>query len=215
MSSDIVGINLQPSEADNLADRIRRAGQARALTTFAKQVEEAAKADLRAEVDAEAERTGTGFSAKVDGIRASLSDPQPKPHVTDVEAFHAWWVEQGLENEATDVVEVMDHGRVAAVLRLYVEQEEILDTDWLGLLDALVVRTEYVLPAKPVDTLTASGRCVATDSGLRDVETGELVPGVDCHRGDPVLSVTPDTAAKARDGAVVRSYFGFTPEVGP
>ena len=210
--TSIVGIDLHPRPTDDLAAKVRRAGQARALTTFAKDVEDAAKKDLRAAIDVEAERTGTGFSAKVDGIRATLSDPQWKPSVTDVGAFDAWWIDQGLENEAVTRVGVVDHAKAAELLEMVVTRRGNR-LELAELVGAFTVTTEYRLPTKPCEWLMEAGRAVVTDVGLMDTSTGELIPGVEVRRSAPVLSVVPDKAAKARDAAVIRSYFGVTPEV--
>ena len=219
----LVGIDLHPRATDDLAAKVRRAGQARALTTFAKDVEDAAKKDLRAAIDIEAERTGTGFSAKVDGIRATLSDPQWKPSVTDVEAFQAWWVAAGLEFEEVDRLVVTDPALAVRSLTAYsnlrAENDPPADVLLLSCLTALAeslsVEHEVRLPAKPCEWLMESGRAVVTDAGLMDTSTGELIPGVEVRRSAPVLSVVPDKAAKARDAAVIRSYFGWTPAVTP
>lgn len=216
MNTAIVGIDLFPQPHDTLGDKVRRAGQARALVTFAKKVEDAAKADLSAEVEAESARTGTGFSAKVDGIRASLSDPQAKPRVDDREAFEEWWIGKGYEYAYNDRVEV--HSPRAAALALGVIGNPVFEDDDATLAAAardlaacLTVVTEYVLPANALDSLTENGTCTATDDGLVEIATGELVPGVVCARARPVLSIVPDKAAKARDAQIVASFFGVDP----
>lgn len=209
-----VSIDLVAHTGETLADKVRRAGQARALAELAKDVETAAKDDLQTEVDAEARRTGAGFSAKVDGIRASLSDPQNKPHVTDHDAFAQWWVGQGMEHDTSVRVDIFDHELAAQLLAMLAHRSgNRLELAELAK-DAMTSRNECVLPAKPMDQLTETGRCVATEDGLIDTHTGELVPGVGCTTARQTLSITPDKSAKARDAAMIRSYFGIPAELG-
>lgn len=228
-STEIVGINLAPQPGEALDDKVRRAGQAKALVTFAQDVEKAARADLQREVDHVAALTGTGFSAKVDGIRATLTDPQPKPRITDQDAFAAWWVEQGFEHTTREYVEVTDHAVAAAILRAVEDRAFGSDPNdaangLVELAGCLTVRREVLLPANPLGQLVKSGRCIVRGKGdghdepwwdFMDVETGELVPGVDVTPpADPVLQVTPDKDAKARYAAVIRSFFGMPVEIG-
>lgn len=201
-STAIVGIDLERRDDDQLGDKVRRAGQAKALVSFAQEVEAAAKRDLKREVDAEAARTGTGFSAKVDGVRATLSDPQPKPYVEDQEAFEDWWEASGFAFEVTWQVIVNDH---EACARAVMAGED--PTDFLNL------KRVMLLPENALDSLTAS-HFVVVDDGIVDTTTGEHVPGVSCRIAKPTLSVTPDKAAKARDRAVIASWFGMPVEIG-
>lgn len=219
MSADLVGIDLFPRpKTDTLADKVRRSAQARALVAFAKKVQDHADEDLHRDVKLVSEATGSGgFSKRVDGVRASLTDPQPKPRVTDSDEFGAWWVEQDLDHSIRFAVEVTDHGRAAsAVGALNGDDPErhnyLTPADAVNvLLSCLAVRTEVILPENAVDSLTESGRCVATDDGLVDLTTGEPVPGVSCFRAKQVLSVTPDKASKKRNERIVADYFGVDP----
>lgn len=201
-STAIVGIDLEPVTGEDLAAKVRRAGQAKALVSFAQDVEAAAKRDLKREVDAEAARTGTGFSAKVDGVRATLSDPQPKPYVEDAEAFEVWWVANDFRFDEARQVRVIDHDACAQAILNGEDPTEFLS-----------IKYETLLPDNPLDSLTASHFVVA-DDGIVDTTTGEHVPGVSCRIGKPTLSVTPDKQAKQRDRAVIASYFGMPAELG-
>ena len=218
----LVGLDLNIDQPATLADKIRRAGQTRALLDFVKDLDGLVRADLEAEAKADTDRAGGGgFTRKVDGVQATVTDPKPKPHVTDPDAFEQWWVDAGLEHETRDRVEAHDHELathyLAGILGAAAEEDdpEIEDPEvnWRSLArmlaDCLDHRTEYVLPEKPLDRLTEAGRAVATDNGLIDTETGEAVPGVECSRAAAQLRVTPDKEAKARDRALVASYFGL------
>lgn len=220
MSADnaLVGLDLNLGEG-SIAAKITRAGQARALKDFAAEIDRIARADLEAEAHHDsAQAGGGGWTRKVDGVQAVLTDPQPKPHVTDSAAFEQWWVEAGLEHETVERVEVVDHAKAAAALTWRERnRDDPRPVDLTGLLDGLEdackVVTDTVLPEKPLDRLLDTGRAVASDAGLIDTQTGEAVPGVECTRQNAQLRVTPDKQAKARNRAIVASYFGLPAEL--
>ena len=200
----LVGLDLNIDQPATLADKIRRAGQTRALLDFVKDLDGLVRRDLEAEAKGDTERAGGGgFTRKVDGVQAVVTDPKPKPHVTDPDTFEQWWVNAGLEHETRERVHVTDHDTLIYALR----EATTLHRD--AMMQVVEIVTEYVLPEKPLDRLTESGRAVATDNGLIDTETGEAVPGVECSRAAAQLRVTPDKEAKARDRALVASYFGL------
>lgn len=208
-STDVVGIDLRIDEQLPIADLIRRAGQARAVVAFAKDLEAHVKAELETAARADVkEAGGGGFSRTVDGVRATVSDPQPKPHIVDEDEFATWLLEHtDLDVQVVERVEVIDQVRAIEGVAL-VEAGDLM-AGAVKLRDSLKIVTEYRLPEKVLDTLIDSGRCIAKDAGLIDPTTGEMVPGVECSRAASTLSVTPSKQAKARDRAVVASFFGL------
>ncbi|MFA9432914.1 MULTISPECIES: hypothetical protein [unclassified Egicoccus] len=227
---EVVGLDIIARPGEALDEKVRRAGQAKALTTFAKEIEDAAREDLQAEVEQVAALTGTGFSAKVDGIRATLTDPQPRPRIADQDAFDAWWAAQGLEHEVRETLDIDNHAFrwIMAMREQFAADAPESGADYAIPADefhnlifgAITPSLERVLPAKPLDHLIESGRAVIRgnrDDGyvLLDPSTGEAIPGVDVDPpSKPVLQVVPDKQAKARDAAIVRSFFGLSVEIG-
>lgn len=208
-TTDVVGLDLRIDPDLSLADKVRRAGQARAIVAFAKDLEAHAKTELETAARADVkEAGGGGFSRTVDGVRATVSDPQPRPHVTDEAAFVTWLLEHtDVDVQTVERVEVVDQGIALQVLY----DSDDPPHEWVH--KAFRVVTEYRLPEKVLDTLVESGRCIAKDAGLIDPTTGETVPGVECSRAASTLSVTPSKQAKARDRAIVASFFNLPAEL--
>lgn len=214
--TDIVGLDLRLDPDLPIADRIRRAGQARAIVDFAKDIETHAKAELDTAARSDVERSGGGgFSRTVDGVRATLSDPQPKPYITDEAELATWLAEHtDLDVQVVERVEVIDQARAVECLRSMTEDAWDADQAADALIhDCLKVVAEYRLPEKVLDTLVESGRVVAHDNGLVDPATGDLVPGVECRRAKATMSVVPSKQAKARDRSIVASFFGLPAEL--
>lgn len=226
-STEIVGLDLRVGEQLPIADLIRRAGQVRAIRDFAADLERHAKAELeqaaREDVDTAG---GGGFSRTVEGVRAILSDPQPRPYIADEGEFVTWLLEHtDLEVQTVERVEVIDHDAATFALSgiLGADAEEgdpalpDPEADWhnlaTGLALALRHHTEYRLPERVLDTLIESGRTIVTSAGLADPATGETVPGVACQQAKATLSVTPSKQAKARDRAIVASFFNLPSEL--
>lgn len=194
-----MNIELYTEPAD-LAGRIRRAGQAKALYDLAKDLYENERAILKRVAELENDRTGTGFSHTVGGVRATLSDPQPKPHVTDKYLFVGWLVNAGVDVQWTERVEVTDHRELAKILGdWYQDRTSLLEEEVAGCFECLKIALSPALPADPFKALLESGRCFATDDGLIDTETGEIVPGVECTRAAQTITVNPSKGSKARD----------------
>lgn len=198
------------SPDDTLASRMRACIQAEALEGLVKDAKRHVRVALEDAVDQQSEVTGTSFTAKVDGWSAQFTDPQPKPSVTDHEAFAGWWVGEGLEHRTVERVEVVDHPR-AVSLMLALDGED--PGDVYELADCFMVVTEHVLPDKPLDLLTAP-RFKATDDGLVDTDTGEMVPGVECFRSARQLRLVPkDKRVRLEAKREVGVRLGVRPEL--
>lgn len=228
MSTDLVGIDLVPRPTDTIGDRIRRAGQAKALLDFATTVNDATRAALRKDVDALAEATGGGgFTKKVHGIRTTLTDPKAKAHVADAEAFGAWLkARTNVEVETAERVEVHSPRTAAIALRVideptFAEDFETLAAAARDLAASLKVTTDTILPGDVIGHLLAGkheGPPVLIDEDERlvwvDIADGTTheVPGTYVTPpANPQMQVVPDDDAKSRDLTMVMSFFGVDP----
>ena len=99
---------------ETLADRMRAAVQAEGLEALVKDAKTQVRTALADAVTDESERTGTQFTAKLDGWSAQWTDPDPKPSVTDREAFGEWaWHNAPYKVPETDVLIVKDEQAAA------------------------------------------------------------------------------------------------------
>jgi hypothetical protein len=209
--SGLVHVDLVPSHGEPIAAKIVRAGQARALRDFAEEVEAHAKQDLidAAQADIEA-AGGGGFSRTIDGVRATLSDPQLKPKIVDQPTFGDWWAAKGFPHDVTARVEIVDQATATQLLKA-VHDGTITDpTQALNdLAETLRATINVTPPDDALDILTSSGAFTTDQAGLIDTTTGEIVPGVACHRARQTLSVTPDKSAKARNRHAILNALGL------
>ena len=217
-------LELFTGAGDTLAERMQAAIQAEALEGLVKAAKKQVRTALEDAVASESERTGTSFTARLDGWSAQLTDPQPKPHVTDREVFVGWWVAEGFDHQTVERVEVTDHVRLATTIAIIMDDSAGdgsrlrtgADAEHLEqiLVESAKVVTEHVLPEKALDSLTADARFVVTDGGLVDTATGEHVPGVECSRTAPQLRLVPkDKTVRLSAQREVASRLGVAPEL--
>jgi len=197
---------------DTLADRLRAVARSTVLLDVVKELHEQARAALRDSVDELAEVTGTAGNHRVDGVAATLTDPQPKPRVADSEAFAGWFADAYPDDvETVNRVKVVDHQAAWDAL-----QDLDLGTDERAvnkLFHALEPVRETVLPEKALDLAYDRGRLHVTDDGVIDVDTGEWVPGLSVSRAKPTLQVRLEKAARAAAKRLVRDALGVPSEV--
>ena len=205
---------------ESLSDRLAAAAQARVLVDLVKDAQKHADTALRDSVDALSEQTGTAFTARGDGPlagwSAQITAPQPKPTVTDREAFAAWWSEQGWPCEMSPRVEVIDHERAWAALtwRERHANDDPIPVDLTGLLDGLEdackAYTEVILPEDA--PAKAAAECDPTDDGgYVHRDSGEMVPGLEWRQQAPQLRVVGSKDAKAAGRRQVCDLLGINP----
>jgi hypothetical protein len=213
-------LELFTGEGETLGDRMRAAVQAEGLEALVKDAKAHVRTALQDAVDAESERTGTSFTSKLDGWSAQMTDPDPKPQVTDRQAFGDWArLSTSLPIEVSDRVVVLDHEAAMELIELIVTRGGNRQTlaDLAG--TSLGIEEDYLLPADPITPLIDSDRCriIATnDDGwiLVDTKTGEKVPGVTVTRARPTLRLVPKgKAQRAKAKRDVAELLGVPAEI--
>jgi hypothetical protein len=202
---------------DSLDGRMRAVAQGTVLVDVIKGLLGEARTALEDSVRQVSEATGTAFTARKGGVSALVTDPKPKPRVSDPEAFGRWVVAKGGAVEVVTRVEVVDHAAAAEALGYYdekaptdaVEAAYLFQSLLSALGNSLAVRTEYVLPSDPFAPLVDKGRVVVTPDGVVDVDTGELVPGTAVTVANPTLQVRLDKRARAEAARQVRETLGL------
>jgi hypothetical protein len=201
--------------ADSLDGRMRAVAQGTVLVDVIKGLLAEARTALEDSVRQVSEQTGTAFTARKGGVSALVTDPQPKPRVSDPEAFASWVVAKGGAVEVVTRVEVVDHAAAAEALGYYdekaptdaVEAAYLFQSLLSALGNSLAVRTEYVLPSDPFAAY--SSWLAVTPAGVVDVDTGELVPGTAVTVANPTLQVRLDKRARAEAARQVRETLGL------
>jgi len=216
MSADL---ELFSGKGTTLAYRMRAAVQAEGLEALVKDAKTNVRDALKVAVDIESERTGTSFTGKLDGWSAQMTDPDPKPSVTDRQAFGKWVVHStSLPSEARLRVVVIDHDAASHIL-VNVGRGTIGNISIDDLFGALKVIDEYSFPADPFTPLLDSGRCMTVGSDvdgwmLVETETGETVPGVTVTRQQPQLRLVPKgKAQRAKARRDVAELLGIPAEI--
>lgn len=203
---------------DTLADRTRAVARGTVLVDVVKGLQDQAREALKQAVEQESERTGTAFTARLDGVTALLTDPQPKPKLIDRDAFAGWFAEAYPDDvEEVERVEVIDgHRAVRLTADIEVGAPDGQE-DWENAARALAscvkVYTEVLLPEKAIDLAYDRGRLHVTDDHVIDVDTGEPVAGLAASRGKPVMQVKLDKQARMVAGRQVREAMGIPAEV--
>lgn len=204
---------------DTLAERTRAVARGTVLVDVVKGLQDQAREALRQAVEAESERTGTAFTARLDGVTALLTDPQPKPRVADHGAFAGWFADAYPDDvQKVDRVEVLSPRGAVKVLSviespIFAEDTPTLAAAAVDLAACLSVTTEVLLPEKALDLAYDRGRLHVTDDHVIDVTTGEPVPGLAVSRAKPVLQVKLDKQARVAAGRQVREAMGIPVEV--
>ena len=203
MTTQTTDLVLFAGPGETLADIMRAAVQAEGLEALVKDAKTQVRSALADAVTVESERTGTQFTAKLDGWSAQWTDPDPKPSVTDPETFGEWaWHNAPYKVPETDVLIIKDEQAAAQVLSdlgNHVTEQSPLPSIVKAvkrLFDEMEPGYEYVLPADPFTPLIDSGRCKIVGAGydgyaLIDTDTGETVPGVTVTRARPQLRLVP------------------------
>lgn len=186
------GLELFHGTGDTLADRMRAAVEAEGLLSLVNDAKRQVRQALADAVDDTSKQTGTSFTARHEGWAAQFTDPQPRPQVSDREAFGRWAAGEATLVDAVEVerVEVTDQTRALEALREALAGEP-LDGVATKLLDSLKVTGEYVLPEDPFAPLVKAGRVKVTPTAVVDLETGEPVPGTTVTCKDPELRLAP------------------------
>ena len=184
---------------DSLADRLAAAAQARVLVDLVKDAQKHADTALRDTVEELSATTGTAFTARGDGPlagwSAQITAPQPKPYVSNRDAFALWWEEQGWDCKTTEHVEVVDHVRAAEALAL-IDADGDLAAAATKLYDSLWVRVDILLP-EGAEGLAALECDPSDDGSYVHRATGEMVPGLEWRQQSPQLRVVGSKEAKA------------------
>ena len=208
MNTQTTDLILFHGRGETLADRMRAAVQAEGLEALVKDAKTHVRTALADAVTDESERTGTQFTAKLDGWSAQWTDPDPKPQVSDREAFAEWaWKNAPYDVPELDVLVVHDEQRAAMALTWLGnsitegDPPEMVRDKVDALFEVLEPGYEYALPADPFAPLIDSGRCKIIgnpDDGyqLVDTDTGETVPGVKVTRQKPTLRLVPKGKAQ-------------------
>lgn len=206
-----VDLELFHGPGENLSDRLLMAAQARALVDIVKDVQREVDVALEDSVTAVSEATGTAFTARGDGPVAGwsalITAPQPKPYISDRDAFVGWWVDEGLPHESREYVEVIDQERAVEMLTC---DSPLLDAVASKLIGCLAVRTEVLLPDDAAEQATVTAH-PTDDGGYVNPDTGEVIPGLSWRRAKPTLQVRGDGQAKARVRREVADRLGITP----
>lgn len=200
-------------DGDTLADRMRAVARGTVVVDVVKGLLDDARSALQDSANEEEARTGARFTARLDGVTALITDPQPKPQVTDHEAFAGWFAD-AYPDEVEHVarVEVVDQWAAALILTRHEEVDPVLSLEALE--NALTVVYETVLPEKALDLAYDRGRLHVTDEHVIDVETGEQVPGLTVSKAASRLQVRLDKHARAEAQREVRRVLGIPAEVG-
>ena len=220
MNTQTTDLVLFAGPGESLSDRLAAAAQARVLVDLVKDAQKHADTALRDSVDELSAQTGTAFTARGDGAlagwSAQITAPQPQPHVSDREAFAAWWAEQGWPCETVDRVEVIDHGRAIPELTIVDNGDdpamppEMFYKAARALAECLAITTEVVLPEDA--PANAAEQCEPTDDGgYVHRDTGEMVPGLEWRRQAPQLRVVGSKDAKAAGRRQVCEVLGINP----
>lgn len=214
------GLELFFGTGDKLDDRLRAVAQGETLVSLVKDYTAEARTAVEDSIREVQAATGTAFTARLDGVTAVLTDPQPKPRVTDPVAFAAWaTAHTKLEHQTIERVEVVDHAAAIEALTgardpVRSIQEHATD-QWHTLRGALRVVSETVLPSDALDQLAASGVITVDEDGCRwvDKATGEVtdVPGVAVSTARQTLQVRIDKDAKAAAKRQLVEALGLPP----
>ena len=213
MNTQTTDLVLFAGPGESLSDRLAAAAQARVLVDLVKDAQKHADTALRDSVDELSRQTGTAFTARGDGPlagwSAQITAPQPKPHVTDREAFAQWWQEQGWPCQEDARVEVIDQVRAVEGLTA-AENGEDGYAALTKLVDSLKVVYEVILPEKAHES--AAELCDPTDDGgYVHRDTGEMVPGLEWRQQAPQLRVVGTKDAKAAGRRQVCDLLGINP----
>jgi hypothetical protein len=212
----VTSLELFHGKGESLSDLLAAAAQARVLSDLVKDAQKRVDAALRESVDDVSAQTGTAFTARGDGElagwSAQITAPQPKPVVTDREAFAGWWQEQGWPCQETKRVEVIDHSWAAKLIYQLESVEPRDGTDVDRLLSCVSVTTEVILPEGAADK--AAAECEPTDDGgYVHRDTGEVVPGLEWRQQSPQLRVVGSKDAKARARRALVDVLGIPAEL--
>lgn len=202
-------------QGDTLADRMRAVARGTVVVDVVKGLLDEARESLKEAADQEQDRTGTAFTARLDGVTALVTDPQPKPRVVDSTAFAGWFADA-----YPDDVQMVERVEV-------VDQAAAVDLTWLLLGNSgnrrdlrelaeksLQVTAEVLLPEKALDLAVDRARLHVTADACIDVVTGEHVPGLTVSQAKPVLQVRLDKSARAAATRQVRDVLGIPAELG-
>lgn len=202
-------------QGDTLADRMRAVARGTVVVDVVKGLLDEARESLKEAADAEQERTGTAFTARLDGVTALVTDPQPKPRVVDSAAFAGWFaVAYPDDVQTVERVEVLDEATAVRFLKLW-HAPGAVDADVPDrICNSLRVVVETVLPEKALDLAVDRARIHVTADACIDVTTGEHVPGLTVSQAKPVLQVRLDKSARAAATRQVRDVLGIPDELG-
>lgn len=224
---------------DDVPDAIQRVAQIKALQSWLNDLETPIRGWLRSKADEVEALTGSAFRTEAKGVgTAHLSDPQPKPRVSDPEAFARWYVTDVLDADpdgdpdkphrsfetvvVRTTVATVDSDELVAFMHAHAQRFTASTDDqsnqyvdrlasWVTV-DVVWSISETLLDdllAGKIDKLNEGNRLKLAGDKVIDAETGEPVPGVRvAPAGKRVLTVTPDKAIKAALAAELRAAIG-------
>lgn len=193
-------------------DAIERIARIKALTGWLAAMEKPLRAWLEAKGYEVEQMTGSAFRTEAADIgKAHLSNPQPKPRISDADTFADWYAAAGGTVAETVRVHIVDEQRAAEILADVLASDsayELSAQQVAELAASIKVTTDKVLPADPLDQLVASGQAAVTPNGVVD-ENGEKIPGTAVTEPGPrTLTVTPDKLLKERVARELRELLG-------
>lgn len=167
--------------------------------------EQQVRGRLDAQVRTLMEAAGGQFTVRAEAGTAYIAGGNPKPTVTDREAFASWYADEVGGGIITDRVEVLDHAEAARLLGMLDDHAgNRLDLATLAE-KAFQIVPEYLLPDGALDSLVESGRAAVSDEHLVDTDTGEPIPGVTVRYSREQLTVRPDRGFRDRVASALRS----------
>jgi hypothetical protein len=202
-----MNIELYGYANDTLSDLLTKAAQARVFSDMVKDAKGQVDEALADAVRRVSDETGTAFTARADGWTAVLTDPQPKPEVTDRETFDAWFMQDSLRAEHGSLrphVEVLDHNAASLIVNAWFMGEPVNAEQGV-----FRISTRTVLPEDVFGLLCEQFGFVVGRDKVFNPATGEVVPGVTVTVARQQLRVTGKTEAKTRMRAELHAAMGM------
>ena len=176
---------------DTVADALRELGRVKAFGDILKEHEETVRSTLQTAADSHTEETA--WSQKLKGVgHAYVTEPDPRPVITDRDAFTAWAAEHTPKRTASRLtvdVGALEHllnaGDGNPAIAAYLEE--------LG-----VLRTETLVDATLHEEVFEGATLRGTDGDANEGEVitpeGEVIPGLGWARATPQLTVRIEPA---------------------
>lgn len=209
-------------EPDSIADATDLELRLGALTDWLRERRDYVRGWLLARARERQAEDGAAPTWRIPGVTVTLTDPKPKPYVTDSDAFGRWLAARaGADPDSVDVppggmVELTDdvavHARVSvgnAALADFTFAMQTTDpadrNSVAGVAEAFYERVavdrQVIVSDDVLDRLHGAGEILVLDTGdgydAIDGESGEFVPGVAVRPpGDATIQLRPSQATR-------------------